>query len=84
MMYPDIDLYLPPTKPRQLFEIAASLAEKQPITRVNFINGGPAELKNALYLKPVIAVGTWERPWKIDLWAADLEFIKKRKAFSLR
>ncbi len=78
MMYPDIDLYLPPAKPRLLFDIAASLVENEPVTRVNFLNGGPGELKNALYIKPVIAVGDWERAWKIDIWAADLAFIEKK------
>ncbi len=80
MVYPDIDLYLPPATPRQLFEIVATLAEKHPVIRVNFLNGGPNELADALYIKPVIAVGNWERPWKIDIWAADTDFILRKTA----
>ena len=78
MMYPDIDLYLPPAKPRQLFEVVAKLAENQPVIRVNYLNGGPGELKDALYIKPVIAVGDWERAWKIDIWAANLALIERK------
>ncbi len=80
MMYPDIDLYLPPAKPHQLFEIAASLTENHPVVRVNFLNGGPGPLKDALYIKPVIAIGDWERPWKIDIWAVDQVFIEGKNA----
>ena len=39
MIYPDIDLYLPPAKPRQLFELAAGLVEDHPVIRMNFLNG---------------------------------------------
>jgi hypothetical protein len=80
MIYPDIDLYLPPAKPSQLFQIAAHLVENHPVVRVNFLNGGPGPLKNALYLKPVIAIGNWERPWKVDIWAADQAFIDEKNA----
>ncbi len=79
MIYPDIDLYLPPAKPRQLFQIAAHLVENHPVVRVNFLNGGSGPLKNALYIKPVIAVGDWERPWKIDIWAVEQSFIDDKK-----
>ena len=75
MMYPDIDLYLPPAKPGQLFQIATHLVENHPVVRVNFLNGGPGPLKNALYIKPVIAIGSWERAWKIDIWAVDQNYI---------
>jgi len=80
MIYPDIDLYLPPAKPSQLFQIAAQLVENHPVIRVNFINGGPGPLKNSLYIKPVIAVGNWGRPWKIDIWATDQAFIDEKIA----
>jgi hypothetical protein len=80
MIYPDIDLYLPPARPRQLFEIAAHLVENHPVVRVNFLNGGSGPLKNALYIKPVIAVGNWERPWKIDIWAVEQSYIEEKKA----
>lgn len=80
MMYPDIDVYVPPATPRQLFEIVAALTEKHPVIRVNFLNGGSGELANALYIKPVIALGNWERPWKIDIWAADNDLIQRKNA----
>jgi len=80
MVYPDIDLYLPPATPRQLFQIAAHLVEDHPVESVKFLNGGPGPLKNGLYIKPVIAVGEWERPWKIDIWAIDENFIEEKSA----
>lgn len=80
MMYPDIDLYLPPATPTQLFNIVSHLAENHPVMRVNFERGGPGPLTNALYIKPVIAVGNWERPWKIDIWAVDEAFIEEKTA----
>ena len=80
MIYPDIDLYLPPAKPRQLFDIVSQLVEKHPIIRVNFLNGGPGPLSDALYIKPVIDIGNWERPWKIDIWAVNQGLIEERNA----
>lgn len=80
MVYPDIDLYLPPANPRQLFEIAAHLVENHPVVQVKFLRGGSGPLKNALYIKPVLAIGNWERPWKIDIWAVDVAFIKQKNA----
>jgi hypothetical protein len=80
MVYPDIDLYLPPATPRQLFQMVTHLVEHHPVERVNFLNGGPGPLKNGLYIKPVIAFGDWERPWKIDIWAVDQSFIAEKNA----
>jgi len=81
MIYPDIDLYLPPAKPSQLFHVAAQIAENHPVQRVNYQKGGPGSLlENALYIKPVIDVGEWERPWKIDIWALDQAFIDEKTA----
>ena len=80
MIYPDIDLFLPTATPRQLFQIATHLVENHPVIRVNFLNGGPGPLKNGLYIKPVISVGDWERPWKIDIWAIDQDFIEEKTA----
>lgn len=84
MVYPDIDLYLPPATPTQLLKIGAYLAENHPVTRVNFLNGGSGPLKDALYIKPVIAAGDWERPWKIDIWAVEELFIAEKNAELLR
>ena len=80
MMYPDIDLYLPPATPTQLFKIVSQLAENHPVIRVNYEKGGRGPLASALYIKPVIAVGNWERPWKIDIWAVDTAYIQAKTA----
>jgi hypothetical protein len=80
MVYPDIDLYIPPTTPRKLFQIAAHLVENYPIKSVSFLNGGPGPLEHGIYIKPVIAVGEWERPWKIDIWSVDQNFIIEKSA----
>ena len=47
---------------------------------MNFAKGGPAELSNGLYLKPVIEYGAWERPWKIDMWALPVEVAEKKQS----
>jgi hypothetical protein len=88
MMYPDIDLYLPQTKPEHLLGVAMELAKHDCVQRINFIRGGPGDLKDGLYLKPVVTYGCWERPWKIDIWSlpspvaerkqADLDDLKSR------
>jgi len=80
MMYPDIDLYLPPTKPEKLMSVAVQLAGHDYIQRINYIRGGPGELKDGLYLKPVITRGHWERPWKVDIWSLPLSVIEKKQA----
>jgi hypothetical protein len=80
MMYPDIDLYLPPATPRQLFEIITHLVENNPVTRINFLNRGQGPLKEGLYVKPVIAVGEWDRPWKIDIWSVNQSVIDEKNA----
>ena len=69
MMYPDIDLYLPPAAPERLLGVATELSKLECVRKINFMKGGPAELKDGLYLKPVVAHGNWERPWKIDIWS---------------
>jgi len=88
MMYPDIDLYLPPAAPERLLGVAAELSKLECVRRINFMRGGPAKLKDGLYLKPVVEHGNWERPWKIDIWSlppsvaaakqAELEDLKTR------
>jgi hypothetical protein len=78
MMYPDIDLYLPPATPRKMFQIVTGLVEEHPVMRVNFLKGGSGPLEDGLYIKPVIAVGEWERPWKIDIWAISQSFIEEK------
>jgi len=71
---------LPPARPSQLFNIVSQLADKHPVVRVNYQKGGAGPLRNGHYIKPVIAVGDWERPWKIDIWAIDQTFIAEKTA----
>jgi hypothetical protein len=52
--------------------------ENHPVVRVNFLIGGTGPLKNALYIKPVIAAGNWERAWKIDIWAVNQAYIDEK------
>lgn len=80
MIYPDIDVYVPPARPAQLFEVISKLTEHHPIVQVNYLSAGTGPLKNGRYIKPVIAYGDWERPWKIDIWAIDQSFIDKKQA----
>jgi len=80
MMYPDVDLYLPPTTPDALLKVAVELAKQDCVQRINYIRGGPGDLKDGLYLKPVVAHGGWERPWKIDIWALPSSVAEKKQA----
>lgn len=88
MVYPDIDLYLPPTSAERLLALGAQLAQYDCVKKLNFAKGGPGDLRDGLYLKPVVEIGNWERPWKIDMWSlppavveqkqSDLADLKKR------
>jgi hypothetical protein len=80
MMYPDIDLYLPPTTPEKLLGVAVEVAKHDCIQRINYIRGGPGDLKDGLYLKPVVIHGRWERPWKIDIWSLASSVVEKKQA----
>lgn len=80
MIYPDIDLYLPPTTPEMLMGVGTQLAVLENTLRVNFLRGGPGPLADGLYLGPKIAYGNWERPWKFDLWAVPRSFIAAQNA----
>ena len=80
MMYPDIDLYLPPTTPERLLGVAAELGKHNCVERINYRRGGPGELKNGLYLKPVVTHGAWERPWKIDIWSLPSPIVERSQA----
>ena len=79
MMYPDVDLYLPPTVPEKLLGVATQLSKLDCVQRINYIRGGPGDLEDGLYLKPVVAHGRWERPWKIDIWALPLAVVEKKQ-----
>ncbi len=80
MMYPDIDLYLPATTPDVLLTVAVELGKHPCVQKINYSRGGPGELKDGLYLKPVVVHGHWERPWKIDMWALPLTIVEKKQA----
>jgi hypothetical protein len=70
MVYPDIDLYIPPVTIEQLFQIGAHLATAERVKQVIF-EKDYAVLPGGLYLKPRIDYGDWDRPWKIDIWSID-------------
>ena len=80
MMYPDIDVYLPPTTPERLMGVAVELAKHDCVERINYMRGGPRELKDGLYLKPYVTHGGWERPWKIDIWSVPSTLIERKQA----
>jgi len=79
MMYPDIDVYLPPTSAKALMEVGTRLASLDCVKRMNFEKGGPGDLADGLYLKPVVEHGHWERPWKIDIWSLPLPVIANKQ-----
>ena len=80
MMYPDVDLYVPQTTPERLMGVAVELAKHDCVQRMNYIRGGPGDLKEGLYLKPVVTYGDWERPWKIDIWSLPAPVVEKKQA----
>lgn len=79
MMYPDLDLYLPLVKAEDLMRVAVSVSSYDSVNRINFIRSGPGDLKDGLYIKPVIQHGDWGRPWKIDIWSLPVALIKNKQ-----
>ena len=79
MMYPDIDLCLPPTSAEALMEVGVRLATHDCVRKMNFAKGGPAELAEGLYLKAVIEHGSWEHPWKIDMWSLPVHVVEEKQ-----
>lgn len=80
MMYPDVDLYLPASSPEEMMKVAGKLALHDCVKEIVFQKGGPAELADGLYLKPVIRLGAWERNWKIDIWSVPADVAQKKQA----
>ncbi len=80
MMYPDIDLYLPPTTADNLLMLGSKLARYDCVKKLNFEKGGPGDLKEGLYIKPVVQWGNWERQWKIDIWSLPTLVVEKKQA----
>ena len=86
MMYPDIDLSLPPTTPEKLLGVAVELGKVERVKKLRFLRGGAGELKDGLYIKPEIEYGDWGRLWKIDIWALPEDVLaeKRREMESLK
>jgi len=80
MMYPDVDLYLPPTSVEMLLGLASDLAKLDCVQGINYFRGGPGDLKDGLYLKLYVAHGRWERLWKIDIWSLPPAVVEMKQA----
>jgi hypothetical protein len=79
MMYPDIDVYLPPATAEDLLRVAVSLSRHDSVSSINFKRGGAGDLRDGLYLKPVVQYGDWERPWKIDIWSLPTAVVEHKQ-----
>jgi len=80
LMYPDIDLYLPPASAEAIKEVGVKLAAHECVTRINFEEESDGELAGGIYLKPYIEYGSWGRPWKIDIWSLPMRVIEEKQA----
>ena len=80
MMYPDIDVYVPPMTIEQIFTAGARLAACPLVHEVIFSKTDLPNLPGGLYLKPRIDYGNWGRPWKIDIWSIDWDLIDEKLA----
>jgi hypothetical protein len=80
MAYPDIDLYLSKVTVEKMFAIGGQLAACDLVYQVVFEKSQTPRLPGGLYLKPRIAYGEWERPWKIDIWSLADELIDEKMA----
>jgi hypothetical protein len=69
MVFPDIDLYIPPVPIEQIFDFGSQFARSELVSQVVFEKSSDPSLPGGLYLKPRIYYGNWERPWKIDIWS---------------
>ena len=69
--YPDLDVYVPPVPVEEYLKIRDQLASHPLVTSVKFKESDEAAFPGGLYLKPYIAYGGWQRPWKIDIWSAE-------------
>ena len=80
MMYPDIDLSLPPTTPEKLLYICTELSKLPIVKKLRFLRGGTGELQDGLYIKPEVEYGNWGRLWKIDIWALPNAMLQAKRA----
>jgi hypothetical protein len=82
MMYPDIDLYIPYTNIKDIFALAAKLAQYDSVAEIVFQKGSSIgwrkELAKGYYLKPIIEYGKWGRPWKVDTWSLPNTVVEKK------
>ncbi len=81
MMWPDIDVYLPPTSVERMLALAAKLAAGDRVTEIKLMKGWPEEddLADGLYVKALVAHGDWGRPWKIDIWSLRQAVIDRKQ-----
>jgi hypothetical protein len=80
MVYPDLDLYIPPLGIEQLFKVAARLAQCELVCEVKFQKSYLPELPGGYYMKAVVDHGNWGRPWKVDIWSVDEALISTKMA----
>lgn len=80
MMYPDIDVFIPPVSLEELFAIGAQLAASDLVTQVKFQKWAPDELPGGRYAQARVRYGDWGRPWKIDIWSVDAAVAEKQLA----
>ena len=78
MMYPDIDLFIPPVSLDQLSSIGAQLAASELVTQLKFQKRAPETLPGGRYAQARVRYGDWGREWKIDIWSVD-EAVGKRQ-----
>ncbi len=80
MVYPDIDLLIPPVTLEQLFAMGAQLADSPWVNQIVYEpSDDPVNLPGGLYLSPRVRYGSWGRPWKIDIWSLPVEVIASRR-----
>ena len=80
MMYPDIDLFIPPVSLDELFAIGAQLAASELVTQVKFQKWAPETLPGGRYAQARVRYGDWGRPWKLDIWSVDAAVAKMQLA----
>jgi hypothetical protein len=80
MIYPDIDLYIPPLPVAQLCQIAGQLMHAETVYEIVFQKSRLPALPGGLYLKARVDYGDWGRPWKIDIWSLDEALIAEKMA----
>ncbi len=80
MAYPDIDIYIPEMTVKAIFRIAEGLAECEAVKQVVFEKSHDPSLPGGLYLKPRVYIGSWGRPWKVDIWSISEELLQAKMA----